>query len=153
MHELLKQIILNPQKIHKKLSKNKSQLSKQIVQLVKLNPYQLFLTIINSWFHYKTQETIADTIIIDPNLIKNFKDIDDLYYQIAESYKEATDKISPIKTEYIISESPLKIKCTTKPLIIIKPKYENNTLTIDPKELNITIYYIDQTTNPAEVQI
>ena len=88
MHELLRRVVLTPDKIQSKLGGNQTKLAQQLVALSKLNQQDLFLAVVNSYLVHNDGEGITDTIIINKELL-NFKDLDDLYFQVAELYKEA----------------------------------------------------------------
>lgn len=146
MHKLLRLVILAPDKIRAKLANTDTPLAQQVLALTRLDPFDLFLAIINSWSQHNNGASLVDPPpqigILVKELVTGFTTLDDLYYQIAELYKEAVGKVPPTRSEYIITGSPLTIKCTTKPLVILNPKHENGTLTIDPKELSVTVFYI-----------
>lgn len=143
MHKLLKMVILEPAKVRARLADN-SPLAQQVIALTKLDPYQLFLTIVNSWFHHTIGEGIADTAIIDRRLIcpgppNDFASVDDLYFQVAELYKEATGKAPILKQEYTIS-GPLTFECPEgmQPLVLLKPELNGRLVTIDS---NVIVYF------------
>jgi hypothetical protein len=96
-------------------------------------------------YHTVGQKLLGNTIIIPLQFTQDFQDLDDLYYQVSELYKEATGKTPPIRRDVIVNNQPVRIKHDiNKPslILITTPQNAPHELIIDPAtEMTITIYF------------
>ena len=145
---MLKTIILNPDALSslKDSSESKSQ---KIYKLTRKSPQGLFHILVVNYLHHTAGIDLDITDRIPSQLVTWATNTDHLYYEVAELYKEATDKVPPIIQTQITNGGALinikhpKLNSEKPPLVIItNPKINDGVLTIDPmSELMITIIH------------
>lgn len=149
MNKILNMIITNPSVLQSQLSGNDTPVAQTLRHLTRLSASELLKSIFNSYLYYSHGTRINDSPLLPEELIQGFTSIDDLYYQIAELYKEATDKVPPRRQDVIVSGGVAQsiehgtLRSDSLPLVILKnPRIKDGIITIDPSsELEFAIIY------------
>src|SRR5690606_27967792 len=109
MHALLRYIVLEPKRVRARLGDDPRPLARKLVHLTRLNPQDLFYTLICNFFFWRHGARLGDMVRLPEALFRGFRDVDDLFDQVVLLYQEATGTVPPNRQDVRTCGHPVRI--------------------------------------------